>query len=70
MAAGTMRLDSRCKLLIALELPVQTVAKEALESEDNVPSNIALQDLLPATAKLLQQCQHWTLPAEPNLAKL
>ena len=48
----------------------QVVAREALQSEDNVPSSIALQDLLPAAARLLQQCQHCTLPAQPTRSKL
>lgn len=49
---------------------LQIVAKLALESEDNVPAKLSLQNLLPAAEKLLQQCEMLTLEASLPVPKL
>lgn len=49
---------------------LQVAAKQALECEDNVPSELSLQKLLPAADDLLQHCQTLSLQAgspEPKL---
>ena len=57
-------------LAASVVIDLQVVAKQALESEDNVPVELSLQKLLPAADELLQQCQVLTLQAGSPESKL